>query len=137
MSLLVISAGRAATALPAMHHAEGGIRTPMGLRPLRPERSASTSSTTSAHFTSNGAGTGIMAVPAPPGKNDLRLSIGQIAASPGRAGLSRLTRIFHKHSTVGAAPRGGPCSVRAIRAPTGGAPPRTMEMDWWRWLAMV
>ncbi len=50
MSLLVISAGRAATALPAMHHAEGGIRTPMGLRPLRPERSASTSSTTSACF---------------------------------------------------------------------------------------
>ena len=50
MSLLVISAGRAATALPAMHHAEGGIRTPMGLRPLRPERSASTSSTTSAYF---------------------------------------------------------------------------------------
>ena len=28
--------------------AEGGIRTPTGLRPLRPERSASTSSTTSA-----------------------------------------------------------------------------------------
>src|SRR5207244_1525841 len=29
-------------------HAEGGTRTPTGYRPLRPERSASTSSTTSA-----------------------------------------------------------------------------------------
>src|SRR5690242_15338740 len=30
--------------------AEGGTRTPTGLHPLRPERSASTSSTTSARF---------------------------------------------------------------------------------------
>ncbi len=41
-----------ATALAALYRlftsAEGGIRTPTGICPLRPERSASTSSTTSA-----------------------------------------------------------------------------------------
>ena len=40
-------------------HAEGGTRTPTGLRPLRPERSASTSSTTSAK------GAKLAAVPTP------------------------------------------------------------------------
>jgi hypothetical protein len=34
-----------------MYGAEGGTRTPTGLLPLRPERSASTSSTTSARGT--------------------------------------------------------------------------------------
>src|SRR5213593_3602463 len=49
---------RRGTALPCPYnavpsrvsHAEGGTRTPTGLRPLRPERSASTNSTTSARW---------------------------------------------------------------------------------------
>src|SRR6188508_1407281 len=42
--------GRLVRAAPHLEepYAEGGTRTPTGLRPLRPERSASTSSTTSA-----------------------------------------------------------------------------------------
>ncbi len=44
------------TRLPSFRpsHAEGGIRTPKGLRPLRPERSASTNSTTSARTSHEG-----------------------------------------------------------------------------------